>query len=73
MNTDLDLLTPVEGVAALICRGFSMRQIAALLALRARISRPRHGKVHRRRRSAASPAVSRCLRRKHGELAWRIF
>jgi hypothetical protein len=38
MDTDVDLLTPIDGIAQLICRGFTMRQIASLYALRARVA-----------------------------------
>ena len=34
MKGEVDLLTPVGGIAALISRGWSMRQIAVLLKLR---------------------------------------
>jgi hypothetical protein len=39
MDANVDLLAPVDGIARLICRGFSMRQIASLYVLRVRFTK----------------------------------
>ena len=68
---EADLLAPVDGLAALIGRGFSMRQIAALLALRERrrdtlapCPARRRQAVRRLRRRDARSAAHRQARRR---------
>jgi hypothetical protein len=72
MDSDVDLLTPVEGLAGLICRGFTMRQIASLYALRARFLR-RPGARRQRPIVAPSPPLSRCGRARTERRRWRKF
>lgn len=71
MDTDVDLLTPVGGVALLICRGFTMRQIASLYALRARL-RGAYGAHRRLRATAPGFVLGRCSGARAERRRWRI-
>lgn len=72
MDTDVDLLTPVGGVAQLICRGFTMRQIASLYVLRARLWRGRGGRCHRPTPVRVS-FLGRCSSARTERRRWRKY
>lgn len=63
MNARHDLFTPVGGLAGLICRGFTMRQIARLYRLRARCQALEGGPWREMALSGASCRYHRCRRR----------
>ena len=63
MNARHDLFTPVGGLAGLICRGFTMRQIARLYRLRAR-GQSLEGVLWREKALPGAPCrYGRCRRR----------
>jgi hypothetical protein len=72
MDTGVDLLAPVDGIARLICRGFSMRQIASLYVLRVRFTRIAGVRCHR---STARHAafLGRCPGARAEWRRWRKF
>jgi hypothetical protein len=77
MNAGNDLLTPVGGVAGLICRGFTMRQIARLYRLRRRCQSTRRqsgaGGTRRDTMSSGSLRPNRRFRTRLDGQRWPRF